>query len=224
MLFYLLGELSTIYLIIQYSMILALTGLLVTALGWSATRVMWGALIYLFFMIPLPYGAETALSMPLQRIATKLSCWSLHVLGQPALENGNVILLGDHQLEVAQACSGLRIFVGIVALAFAYVIVVRRPLWEKGLLVLSLFPIALAANATRIVATGLLYQYSTSEAAQRFSHDIAGWVMIPLAAAMFGAVLWYLDQLFKEVHVTSVREIIRQNSTGPTTVRTTAET
>ena len=168
------------------------------------------SVLFLFFMIPLPFGAETALSFPLQRIATKVSCWSLLVLGQPALENGNVILLGEHRLEVAQACSGLRIFVGIVALAFAYVIVVRRPLWEKAFLILSVFPIALVANGTRIVATGMLYQYSSSEAAHTFSHDVAGWLMIPFAAALFGAVLWYMDQLFKEVQVVSVRELIRR--------------
>ena len=179
--------------------------------GWKFFKWALPSVLFLFFMIPLPFSAETALSLPLQGIATKLSCWSLHVLGQPALQNGNVILLGKYPLEVAQACSGLRIFVGIAALAFAYVIVVRRPLWEQGLLILSVIPIALAANVTRIVATGLLYQYSTSEAAHQFSHDIAGWVMIPWAAAMFGAVLWYMDQLFKEVYVANIGEVIRRN-------------
>ena len=76
-------------------------------------------------------------------------------------------MLGDNRLEVEQACSGLRIFVGILALAFAYVIVVRRAWWEKALLLASAIPIALLANASRIVATGLLYQYVSGEAAQR---------------------------------------------------------
>ena len=179
--------------------------------GWQLFKWALPSVLFLFFMIPLPFSAETALSYELQGIATKLSCAALNVLGQPALREGHVIQLGKHPLEVAQACSGLRIFMGIVALAFAYVIVVRRPWWEKGLLILSLFPIALVANATRIVATGLLYQYASSSAAQTFSHDVAGWVMIPFAAALFGMVLWYLGHLFKEVQVASVGDVIRRS-------------
>ena len=101
---------------------------------------MWWSLpsiAFLWFMVPLPFRVERWLSLPLQGAATKLSCWILQALGQPALAEGHVILLGDNRLEVEQACSGLRIFVGIVALAFAYAILMRRQWWEKALLLLS---------------------------------------------------------------------------------------
>ena len=74
--------------------------------------------------------------------------------------------MGEHPLEVEQACSGLRIFIGIGALAFAYVVIVRRAWWEKAVLLLSVVPIALIANATRVVATGLLYQYVSERPAR----------------------------------------------------------
>jgi len=176
-------------------------------------RIFWWSLpsiAFLWFMIPLPWRVERWLSLPLQRIATKISSFGLQLLGQPALAEGNTILLGDYQLEVEEACSGLRIFVGIVALAFAYVVIVRRPLWERVLLLASVLPIALVANATRIVATGLLYQWVSGEAAHKFSHDVSGWVMIPFAAALFGLVLWYLDKLVREVELVDVGEIARR--------------
>jgi hypothetical protein len=81
-------------------------------------------------MIPLPFRLETMLSLPLQRVATDVSCWVLQCLSQPALAEGNTILLNDFRFEVAQACSGLRIFVGIAALAFAFIVIVRRPCWQ----------------------------------------------------------------------------------------------
>jgi exosortase/archaeosortase family protein len=112
------------------------------------------------------------------------------------------------------ACSGLRIFVGIVALAFAYVVVVRRSWVIKGLLVLSIVPVTLIANSTRIVATCLLQTYVSGEAAHKFSHDVAGFVMIPLAALLLGLVLWYLGLLIREVKVASVGEVIRQSASG----------
>ena len=178
--------------------------------GW---RVLWWSLpsiMFLWFMVPLPFRFERALSLPLQGVATKLSCWILQFLGQPALAERHIILLGDNRLEVEQACSGLRIFVGILALAFAYVIVVRRSWWERALLLASAIPIALLANASRIVATGLLYQYASGEAARKFAHDAAGWVMILFAAGLFALVLWYLCRLVREVEMVEVGSLVRR--------------
>lgn len=177
--------------------------------GW---RILWWSLpsvAFLWFMIPLPWRVERWASLPLQRIATKLSCFALQSLGQPALAEGNTIFLGEVHLEVEQACSGLRIFVGILALAFAYLVLVRRAWWEKALLLVSVVPIALVANATRLVVTGLLYQLVSGEAAKTFSHDVSGYAMIPFAAALFALVLWYLDKLVREVDVVDVGDLVR---------------
>ncbi len=177
-------------------------------------RVLWWSLpavLFLWFMVRLPFRFERELSFPLQTIATNVSCWVLQLLGQPALPEGHTIVLGDHLLEVEQACSGLRIFVGIAALAYAYVVLVRRVWWEKGLLLLSALPIAIIANASRVVVTGLLFQWcAEGETAKRFSHDAAGWVMIPFAAALFALVLWYLDRVWQEVEVVDVGAIARR--------------
>ncbi|NLF08225.1 MAG: exosortase/archaeosortase family protein [Pirellulaceae bacterium] len=180
----------------------------------AGRKVFWWALpsiVFLFFMVPLPYRVERWLSLPLQGVATKISCWVLQALGQPALAEGHTIILGENRLEVEQACSGLRIFMGITALAFAYVILMRRSWWERVLLLCSTIPIALIANASRIVATGLLYQYTSGEAARKFSHDAAGWIMIVFAAVLFGLVLWYLSRLFEEVEVVDVGAVIRRS-------------
>lgn len=163
---------------------------------------------FLFFMIPLPYQAETALSVPLQYLAGVLSCWMLQSLGQPALVEGNTILLGDYRLEVEQACSGLRMFVSFIALGVAYTLLVKRPLWQKVTIFLAILPIALVSNALRITATGMLFQYAGDEAARRFSHDAAGWVMIPIGALFFGLLLWYLGKLVIEVETVPPQELV----------------
>ncbi len=176
-------------------------------------RVLWWSLpsvAFLWFMIPIPYRAERMLSDQLQPIAAKLSSWVLQCFGQPAIARANTILLGEHTLEVEQACSGLRIFVGIAALAFAYVVLVRRPWWEKAFLLISVVPIALIANSTRIVVTGMLIQTVSGEAAKQFSHDIAGWVMVPYAAALFALVLWYMGKLVPSVESVGVGAVLRR--------------
>jgi exosortase len=171
--------------------------------GTACIRWCWPSIVFLWFMFPLPYAAETWLSVPLQGVATKLSRESLLLLGQPALSEGNVIWLDDFPLEIAQACSGLRIFVGIFALAFAFVLFSRWAWWQKGLALLAALPVAIFANVTRIVVTGLLHQIVSGEAAHKFSHDLAGIVMIPFAALIFWAFLVYLERLFPEVEMLS---------------------
>ncbi len=175
-------------------------------------RMLWWTLPsigFLFFMIPLPFGLEISLSYPLQRIATKVSCFILQLLGQPAFPEGNIILMGDHQLEVAQACSGLRLFMTMVAVAYGYVVLMPQSWWQKGILCLSVVPVALLANALRIVATGLLLEYTTGEIAHKFSHDFAGLAMIPLAGAMFGLFLWYMSLLIREEETVEMSALMR---------------
>jgi exosortase len=171
------------------------------------------ALAFLYFMVPLPYRMEHWLSLPLQSIATQLSVWSLQCLGQPAIAEAHTIHLGAHKLEVEQACSGLRMLVGVLALAVGYVLMFPKSWWERAILLASVIPVALAANTARIVITGLLFQYVSSEAGQKFSHDFAGWMMILFAVALFGGVLWYLKRLFPEQQKMQLRDLIHAEST-----------
>ena len=173
-------------------------------LAWALPSV-----AFLGFMIPLPFRAEGLLSLPLQRLATQLSCWLLQSLGRPAVAEGNVIYLNDLELEVAAACSGLRIFMSILTLAYVYLMFTRRDWRIKVLLVASVLPIALATNAARIVATGLLYEWVSGEAAHHFSHDLAGWLMAPLAAGLFGLASWYFGRLAIEAEAALPEELMR---------------
>jgi exosortase/archaeosortase family protein len=78
------------------------------------------------------------------------------------------------------------------------------------LLLTTVIPIALVANAWRIVTTGLLYRYVSGEAAQRFGHDVAGWAMILLAAGLFALVLWYFKSLFRATEVPDIGDVLRR--------------
>ena len=71
-------------------------------------------------------------------------------------------------------------------------------------------PIAIIANMTRVVTTGLLYQLVSGEAAMHFSHDLAGLVMIPFAALLFWLFLNYLERLFPLVQGLSAFEAAGQ--------------
>lgn len=195
-----------------YSLILWVAG--ATLLIGGRQVLIWAlpAIAFLFFMVPLPFQVERLLSVPLQRIATSFSCFLLQCLGQPAFAEGTTILLGNQELHVEQACSGLRIFLGTFALAFAYLIASRRELWEQAVLLCCVIPIALTANALRIVITGLLYLYvGNDETIQRFSHDSAGWFMIVIAASLFALAQLYLARLVRRVEVMRMDDLLSRN-------------
>ncbi|HXG10883.1 MAG TPA: exosortase/archaeosortase family protein [Gemmataceae bacterium] len=180
------------------SLLPCLAGLCLLLGGWAAWRWAWPAIVFLAFMIPLPHSAAVAMSGSLQRIATLASTFALQTLGLPALAEGNTILLDDLELGVVEACSGLRMLVVFFALSTGVALLIRRRLWEKLLIVGSAVPIALASNVIRITATGVLHRTLGSELANAFFHDVAGWLMMPLALGMLWLELKILDRLLIE--------------------------
>ncbi len=138
-----------------------IAGIVWLVFGWRCLRWSLPAIAFLWFMVPIPFSAETLLSVPLRRVATRLSTECLVMLGQPAVAEGNTIWIGDNPIGIEEACSGLRILIGIYALAFAFVLFSRWQWWQKGLTLVAALPIAIIANVTRVVITGLLYQFST---------------------------------------------------------------
>jgi exosortase len=173
-------------------------GLLLLAGGWEAWRWAWPAILFLGFMVPLPYRFGVAMADPLRRIATAGSTFLLQALGRPALAEGNVILLNDIKLDVVDACSGLRMLMIFFALAAAVAFVIQRPMWEKLVVIASAMPIALLVNIIRIAATGLVQEHAGQDAAKTLFHDLAGWLMMPVALALLAAELWVLRHLWIE--------------------------
>ncbi|MBL8798973.1 MAG: exosortase/archaeosortase family protein [Planctomycetia bacterium] len=157
-----------------------------TALAWA-----WPAVLFLFFMLPLPYRVETALAVPLRGIATQASTFILQTAGLPALAEGNVIRINDIKIGVVEACSGLSMLLVFFALSTAVALLVDKPLWERLLLVASAVPIAVIANVVRISVTGLLHVKVGGEVADAFFHDFAGWLMMPFALVL----LWLEVQM-----------------------------
>jgi exosortase len=161
-----------------------LAGVALLAGGGRALRWSWPAIAFLVFMIPLPHRLETGLAQPLQHIATKASTYALQTLGFAAFAEGNVIRMGEVRIGVVEACSGLSMLIIFFALATAVILVVRRPPLDKGLIFVSALPIALAANLIRITVTGVLHKVAGSRLADLVFHDLAGWLMMPLALGL----------------------------------------
>lgn len=166
-------------------------GILILGGRWLA-QVSWPSVLFLLFMIPLPYAVEVAMAQPLQNVAGKCSTFALQTLGVAAIRTGNLIDVEGHVLGVAEACSGLRMLVVFFALSTAVAILIQRSWLQKIILMFSAIPIALFCNILRITATGLLYVYAGPEMAEKVFHDLAGWLMMPIALLMMWLELKFL--------------------------------
>ncbi len=185
------------------SLLPCLAGACVLVAGWAYLRWAWPAFAFLFFMIPLPYNLSVALAAPLQMMATEASTFLLQTLGQPAVAEGNVILLNEVELGVVEACSGLRMLMVFFALSTAMAILIRKPLWERLLVCASAIPIALVVNLLRITVTAVLYETAGKEVGDAVFHDLAGWLMMPLALVFLWLELKLLQHLLIEPPATA---------------------
>jgi len=201
------------------SLLPLLAGVCLMLTGIPGLKVCWPGIAFLAFMFPLPYRLDVALAGPLQSFATSSSTFALQTLGLPAIAEGNTILLRDVRIGVAEACSGLRMLVVFAAICTAAAIVTRRTMAERVVLVASAVPIALLCNCTRIVLTGIAHAAFGRALADLVFHDLAGWMMMPLALLFVWGELWIFSRLFVEppardvVPVLPTRSLTRQPTT-----------
>ncbi len=153
---------------------------------------------FLVFMFPLPSQFENTILLKLQTVAAVASTWTLQLLGVPALRHGNRIMIDQLPLEVADACSGLRMGTIFGAMAVAMAMIIARPWWDRLTVLVSALPIALGTNIIRITATALLYMaFPDNEMVMHLVHDWAGFAMMPIALGF----LWLELQILTRITV-----------------------
>lgn len=161
----------------RLSLVLALASVTVLFYGWRHLRIAAFPIGVLLLAIPIPAIIFNQITFPLQILASQLASKLLPLLDVPVLREGNVIQLPAMPLEVAEACSGIRSLMSLGTLAIFYGYFLERSNTRRVLLVLLSVPIAVAANALRIVGTGLCVQYWDADKALGFFHEFSGWVV-----------------------------------------------
>jgi exosortase len=179
-----------------YTLVLTIAGLVLMVAGWQVFRRLLWILLFLFLMLPLPGPVHNTISGPLQRLATTGSVVLLEAFGVQVSQQGNVVVLGENTpIAVAEACSGLRMLTAFVMVAAFIAYMVKRPRWQKAVLLASSIPVAVICNIVRIFATAVLILHVSSEVGEKFFHDFAGLVMMPVAVLLLFGELWLMDKI-----------------------------
>ncbi len=169
------------------SFVFLLAGIVLFLLGWQWFKSLALPIGFLFFMIPLPYIVYDAMAFPLKLFVAKFSVIALKLMGVVVLREGNIIMFPQITLEVADACSGLRSLVSLLALGVALAVVSQDKISRRVVLVLLTIPIAIATNMIRVIGTGFLAQYYGAAAAEGFFHEFAGMGVFVLAMVLLFA-------------------------------------
>jgi len=189
---YVLGRSQAILMLEVGSFIPLLAGLMLMTGGVALLRQYWFALLFMLFLIPLPSGVVDALTGVLKNQVSHVAEVLLYQVGYPVARSGVMLSVGQYQLLVADACSGLNSLFSLGALGLLYLYLTaatarRRPL-HVGLLLLAIVPIALAANAVRVAALVLITWYFGDAAGQGLAHAGAGFLLFLVALLLLLAV------------------------------------
>ncbi|WP_159450583.1 VPLPA-CTERM-specific exosortase XrtD [Nitrospira sp. ND1] len=192
---YVVGNLATLYLILHLSLWIVIVGLVLSFIGLKPLQKLAFPIAYLLTAIPLPVFFYNVLSGHLQLWSSALGVGVLQLIGVTAFREGNVIDLGPVQLQVAEACSGIRYLFPLTSLALLCAYFYRDRMWKRILLVLSALPISVLVNGLRIGVVGILVEWYGPQAAEGFLHLFEGWVLFLFTLTMLVAEMWALSRV-----------------------------
>ncbi|MFH1873129.1 MAG: exosortase B [Pseudomonadota bacterium] len=181
------------------SQIPVLLGVLLILGGWPAVRAAWFPLAYIIFMIPLPGPLVDALTGPLKHWISVIAEQTLYTAGYPIARDGVILTIGQYQLLVADACSGLHSMFSLSALGVLFMYMTARASLAHNLIMLaSILPIAFAANIVRVMTLVLVTYHLGDEAGQGFLHGAAGIVLMIVALLILFLLDTILARLIKQ--------------------------
>ena len=184
----LVGLLGSELFLSRISMLGTLVGIILFLFGWAHLRLLFFPLACLLLMIPLPAIIFNQVALPLQLFASRVGEAAISTAGIPVLREGNVLILANTSLEVAEACSGIRSLVSLLTLAIVYGYFTDSRGWVRTMIAVSTIPVAILANGARVAGTGIASHYWGPSVAEGFLHEFSGWVIFLVAFAMMLAI------------------------------------
>ncbi len=192
---YFVGRVFDISILEFASQPLVVVAALLLMRGTGAIRVAWFPLLYFIFMVPLPGILVDAITGPLKSLIANIVESLLYTLGYPIARSGVILSIGQYQLQVADACSGLHSMFSLSALGTLFMYMMgRKSKLHLGVMMASILPIAFAANIVRVITLVLVTYYLGDETGQGFLHGAAGMVLMLVALVFFFFLDWLLDK------------------------------
>jgi exosortase len=190
MVVYLAGSLAGDLFVQRLSLPLALAGAVLATAGTAYFKVLFAPIALLAIAIPLPAIIVTYLTLPLQLVSSQIAADFLHATSIPVTRQGNLLVLDNITLEVAEACSGLQSLLSLGSVAAVGAALLPLDRWGRGLMFAAVLPIAIIGNGLRVAATGWLTRWLGEMAVQGFVHEATGFAAFLVMCAALFSLLW----------------------------------
>jgi exosortase A len=165
----------------RVSLLGVLAGMILFLFGWAHLRALAFPLAFLILMIPLPAIIFNQIAFPLQLLASRAGEFAISSADIPVLREGNVLVLANTSLEVAEACSGIRSLISLLTLGIVFGYFTDPRGWVRTVIALSTIPVAIISNGARVAGTGIAAHRWGPSVAQGFFHEFSGWVVFTVA-------------------------------------------
>jgi len=182
------GILGSELFLTRISILGTLVGVILFLFGWAHLRALAFPVAFLLLMIPIPAILFNQIAFPLQLLASQFGESAMSLANVPVLREGNVLILANTTLEVAEACSGIRSLVSLLTLAIVFGYFSDPRGWVRTLLTLSAIPVAIVTNGFRVAGTGIAAHRFGAAAAEGFFHEFSGWLVFVSAFMLMLAV------------------------------------
>jgi exosortase len=195
-----LGSLST-HMGQGWSMLLALFGVLLLLLGPKMIRPILLPLAFLLFGITVAERVMIGVTFQLQGIAAYGGWALLNLIGIDTEMSGNTLTVfhdgKKFPLNIAEACSGMRMVIAFAALGVAVALAGLRHWWQRIALIALSIPVAVGMNVVRVAVLGVVTLYD-EELARGESHIFIGLIMMVIAFFIFMGAAWALGRIIKD--------------------------
>jgi exosortase len=181
---YLAGFLGADLFLTRSSLVVVLGGLAWLLAGRAAFRVMLAPLVFLLLAIPLPTLVVNAVTLPLQMVASQIAESALGTIGVPVFRDGNVLQVPSANLQVAEACSGLRSLVSLGACGVLLAWATQSSRLKQVAIIAATVPLAIVMNGFRIAATGVACEIWGRHVASGGWHTMTGWVTFVVSMSL----------------------------------------
>lgn len=163
--------------------------------GWQVARQLIFPCAYLIFCIP--FNFLDSVTHPLRIFATQVACFLLNGVGIGVEQSGarlHSMTPGGFDLDVADACSGIRSLIAITALTAIYANLTQREAWKQWAMFAMSIPLALVGNIVRIFTTGIVAEAFGTEMAMQLYHDFSGFIIFMVVFILLIGVGSMLDR------------------------------
>jgi exosortase len=182
------GILGSELFLTRISIIGTVAGVLLFMCGWQHLRALAFPVSFLLLMVPIPTIIFNHIAFPLQLLASQFGESAMRIADVPVLREGNVLILANTTLEVAEACSGIRSLVSLLTLAIVLGYFSDPRGWMRTLVALSSIPVAIVTNGFRVAGTGIAAHRFGADVAEGFFHEFSGWLVFVTAFMLMLAV------------------------------------